>query len=148
MPRKSTAKTITVSTNRSKANFRRRVVTVMGRPGTPTVQQTFPIVRPPSYTKAKVNIVLKRDVSKGLSMPEADRWAIRSGVITSDSGGYKGVTIVRQKPLVPPKQHSSRTVAQRAIPAPSPTQGAGVRDPRNPTKRAAGSRTAKNTRYR
>lgn len=131
-----------VPIKRSQQGSVKRVVAPRaGQPGEPQVKWTFPVIPKPVFAKAKIRMLQKVDVAKGLTMPEANNMTTASGVVTGDSGGYKGARIVRQKPIVP----AAPTRNQRVVKAPSPTSGAGVRSPFNVKSRVG--KLGKSTRY-
>lgn len=132
---------------RSGGSIRRLVSPVVGQPSTPDSVQTFPIVRKPSYVKAKIRMLIKRNVADGLTGPEADNYTRTSGVVTGDRGGYKGLRILRQRPIVPVSLSGRGNGTKRVIAAPDKTNHAGVRSPYNPTKRAGRSSQGSNKRY-
>jgi hypothetical protein len=141
MPKKSKAVRVGVPVTSSYQNATVHAATVTGRPPAPVVQQTFPVIVRPSYTKAGVTRLLKRDVSKGLSMPEADQLPFISGVMNPGSMSYGGKRIMHLQPLVPPR--SGKNV--KVIAPPSPTNNGGVRSPYN--QKVSVARIKKSQRY-
>lgn len=135
MPRRSKV-VIVRPASTQKGRIRSLGVRIQGRPSEPTVTQTFPVVPKPSYRRAGIRRLQKVDVSKGLSMPEANNLPFVAGVI----GAAQGVVrIVLQHPVVPVKLGRN----QRVLKAPSPTNSAGVRDPRNASRRVGGRGNSK-----
>lgn len=87
---------------------------VAGRPAVSVERQRFPLRLPllPVFRKANIRTLQRVDVSKGISMPEAKNMTTVPGVVTGDSGGYKGgVRLVHQHPQIPPSlKKNTRTV--------------------------------------
>ena len=131
MPKKSKVLRVGVPVTRSNQNATVHSANVIGRPPAPVVQQTFPVVTKPSYMKAGVTRLLKRDVSKGLSMPEADSLPFLAGVLTPGTMGYGRVKIMHLQPQVSPKIAGTGNGSRKIIAAPSPTNNGGVRSPYN-----------------
>jgi hypothetical protein len=146
MPRRSSAVTIARPVSASFQRHRVRVASIQGAPGVQVVQQTFPVVPRPSYRKAGVRVLRKVDVSKGMTMPEGQYLPFVNGVVGNPRGGFNGVRILRQKPVVPPRVHGSATTAVRVVAPPSPTNRGGVRNPFNKTQRV-GRSSARSKRY-
>jgi hypothetical protein len=111
----------------------------------PVVTQTFPVVPKPVYMKAGIRRLLKRDVSKGLSMPEADSLPFIHGVVTPQTRGYGRVAITHLQPMVPPKIAGTGNQSRKIIAAPSPTNNGGVRSPYN--QKVVVARVRKSKRY-
>lgn len=121
-----------VPLKQSNQNRVRRIVAPRaGQPGEPLTKFTFPVIPKPVFAKAKIKMLHKVDVAKGITMPEAANMTSASGVVTGDRGGYKGARVVRQHPIVPAPPAKN----QRVVKAPSPTSGAGVRSPYNAKSR-------------
>jgi hypothetical protein len=142
MPRASRAVRLGTPVSASYARSRVKVVSVSGQPKVTNLQQTFPVIIKPSFTKAGVRIVRKVDVSKGMTMPEGRFLPFTNGVLGNPSGGFNGVRTVLQHPEKP-AQIGGQT--RRLIAAPSPTNRAGVRSPYNQSRKVGGR--GKNTRY-
>lgn len=142
MPRKSSSVVIAVAPSRSFQRARTKVATIPGRPGAPNLQQTFPVVPKPAYRKARVRVLRKVDVSKGMTMPEGQVLPFVTGTPGAATGGYHGVRVLLQRPMSPPKIGGQ---TRKLIAAPSTTNRAGVRSPYN-VSRIVGGR-GKNTRY-
>jgi hypothetical protein len=131
VPRVSKRTTVQVKTARSFQSHRIKSFNVAGRPPATPVQQTFPVIPPKSYFKAGVTRLLKRDVSKGLSMPEADALPFIGGVLATGTSTYGGQRIMHLQPQVPPSIAGSGNSKRKLIPPPSPTNNGGVRSPYN-----------------
>lgn len=112
---------------------------VVGRPGyTETgMKKRLGTIRP--FKARGIKTLIKRDESKGITMPESSVIERQPGQITP--GAHP--TIVHQQPQVPDKTGTN----QRVVAAPSPTGRAGVRSPFNPKKRV-GRGSGKNTRIK
>lgn len=119
-----------------------RFAPVVGRPPTTKLQQVFPRVLKPVYRRQSIKTLIKVDASKGITQPEEASLPGAAGTLVPGAGGFKGATILREQPQVPPPSGKNR----RVIPAPSPTNSAGVRTPFNQAKRAPGSRRGNNKR--
>ena len=131
MPKQSKAVRLQVPITRSNQRATIKSVGVVGRPPAPVVSQTFPVITRPSYMKAGIRRLLKRDVSKGLSMPEADSLPFIGGVLTPATMGYGNKRIYHLQPMVSPKIAGTGNSSRKIIAAPSPTNNGGVRSPYN-----------------
>ena len=131
MPKKSKTVPVSVPITRGQQSHKIKSFNVAGRPPATVVQQTFPVIPRPVYMKAEIKRVLKRDVSKGLSMPEADSLPFVHAVVTPQTRGYGRVTIKHLQPQVSPTIAGTGNSVRRLIPAPSPTNNGGVRSPYN-----------------
>lgn len=110
-------------------------------PGAP--RPSGALYRPPVFRKSRIRTLQKVDPAKGLTQPEGANLTTRPGVVTGDSGGYKGgVAIKHQQPAVPAKSGRGR----RVIAAPSPTSGGGVRSPYKTSSRVG--RSGNNKRFK
>lgn len=121
---------------------RRLVAPRAGQPGEPLTRFTFPVIPKPVFPKAKIRTLIKRDVAKGVTMPEANNMTDTPGVVTGGTGGYKGATVMHQQPLVPPSPAKNL----RVVAPPSPTNKGGVRNPYN-MRNKVGRSIGKTTRY-
>ncbi len=114
---------------------------VVGRPGVTALKQSFPRVLKPVWARQGIKTLIKKDLSKGLSLPDAETLPGQAGVVNNTSGGYRGARVITQHPAVPAR--SGRN--QRVVKAPSPTSGAGVRSPFNAKTRVG--RKGSNKRF-
>lgn len=84
-----------------------------GEPSPRQLQQNFRVFRRPMQSLRSVRTLIKRDESKGVTMPEARGMAVIAndihGVSTPDGGGYRGAQTVNQRPLTPPASGSGET---------------------------------------
>lgn len=109
-----------------------RTATVAGAPGIKQAGEKWNRRTPqPFRRKLGIRTLIKNDPSDGLTQSEAKNFTTVPGVVTGDSGGYKGVTEVRQQPASPAKP--GRNI--KRVATPSPTNGGGIRSPFNLRKR-------------
>lgn len=111
---------------------------VVGRPGmtvTPPARRRSKLA---PFKRGTITTLIKVDQAKGATLPGASRAFALPGEIVS----APAVTVVRQTPMVPVLTGMNK----RVIPAPSPTQKAGIRSPWNQKKKAGTGNVGKNTR--
>ena len=101
--------------------------TVQGRPGYSEtgMQRRLGTVRP--FRARSIRTLIKRDIAKGLSLPDASLANEQPGQITA----RPRVVTQHEQPQVPPR--SGRN--QRVVTPPSPTSGGGIRNPFRRTQR-------------
>lgn len=112
---------------------------VQGRPGIGLTRQSFSPVgftetmRPIFRKRTDIRVVHKPDISKGLTQPEAAKMTTTHGVLTGRGFGSVAREISKFTMVATGKN-------RRVLKAPSPTGGAGVRNPyRTKTRVGRGS---------
>jgi hypothetical protein len=114
-----------------KDTARRLAPTVPGRPGFTETggQRRLGTIRP--FKARSVRTLLKKDIAKGVTQPEFKTASADVGQITPQTRSV----VMHETPQIPVRSGTGR----RVVAAPSPTSGAGVRNPFN-VKRRVGRR--------
>lgn len=84
--------------------------TVAGEPGAAQPRRPFLRFRRPVLRRRSIRRLQKVDEARGVTMPEHLNLTDTHGLATPGSGGYKGVTEVRQRPNTPPTSPGVTTV--------------------------------------